>query len=212
MPTRPPATPQRQRRTRSKAGALPPRRPKRRPRFSVVLCALALFFVGPVVVLVGVTWSNRITPRGIVIHHSALGDAPGADVAANAAVVDAVHARRGFGVFYGTRTYHIGYHYVIRADGTVEAGRPERCRGAHAKGHNDYLGVCVLGNFVTTEPTPRQQQSLARLCRVLMVRYRIPPARVVGHRDFDAAHTLCPGDRFPFARLRRAIRSASPGS
>lgn len=40
----------------------------------------------------------------------------------------------------------IGYHYVIRRNGVVEAGRPLHKIGAHAKGHNsDSIGVCLIG-------------------------------------------------------------------
>jgi len=38
-----------------------------------------------------------------------------------------------------------GYHYVILEDGTVENGRPEYWSGAHAKGYNDALGICLIG-------------------------------------------------------------------
>jgi hypothetical protein len=124
---------------------------------------------------------NRITPRGIVIHHSALGG--DADGRADLARIDAIHARRGWGIFYAGRTYHVGYHYVIRRDGTIEPGRPERCRGAHTRGHNDLLGICLLGDFTHRGPTAAQRRSLLRLCRDLMARYRIPPGAVVRHRD-----------------------------
>tara|TARA_R100001126_G_C4788580_1_gene130722 strand:- start:89 stop:508 length:420 start_codon:yes stop_codon:yes gene_type:complete len=40
----------------------------------------------------------------------------------------------------------IGYHYVIRLDGSVELGRPIDKIGAHVKGHNKTtVGVCYIG-------------------------------------------------------------------
>lgn len=40
----------------------------------------------------------------------------------------------------------IGYHYVIRRDGTLESGRDLDEPGAHAKGYNaDSVGVCLVG-------------------------------------------------------------------
>ena len=40
----------------------------------------------------------------------------------------------------------IGYHWVIRRNGTVEAGRSEERAGAHAKGYNqDSIGICLIG-------------------------------------------------------------------
>ena len=40
----------------------------------------------------------------------------------------------------------IGYHWVIRIDGSIEVGRPLEKSGAHTKGHNkDSVGVCYIG-------------------------------------------------------------------
>lgn len=40
----------------------------------------------------------------------------------------------------------IGYHYVIKLDGTIESGRPLDIAGAHVKGHNaDSIGICYIG-------------------------------------------------------------------
>jgi len=55
----------------------------------------------------------------------------------NAETIHGWHKKRGFD--------GIGYHYVILEDGTVENGRPEYWQGAHAKGHNDALGTCLIG-------------------------------------------------------------------
>jgi len=40
----------------------------------------------------------------------------------------------------------IGYHYVILEDGTIENGRPEYWKGSHAKGYNDAVGICLIGD------------------------------------------------------------------
>ncbi len=91
----------------------------------------------------------------------------------------------------------------------MQPGRPERCRGAHCRGYNDYLGVCVVGTFTDREPTRAQQRALIRLCRDLMVRHGIPPERVLRHRDLG--RTECPGERFPFHEIRRRLRHEDPG-
>lgn len=40
----------------------------------------------------------------------------------------------------------IGYHFVIRRNGTIETGRPIEIPGAHVKGHNhDSIGICLIG-------------------------------------------------------------------
>jgi N-acetylmuramoyl-L-alanine amidase len=153
-------------------------------------------------------------PTGIVIHHSATpGIVHGQYV--GAAFLDRGHQRRGFAVRYRGKLYHIGYHYVIREDGTIEPGRPEHCPGAHAKTRNDTLGICLVGNFSTahnphfwtpSQPTEAQLRSLVWLCGRLMAKYHIPPERVIRHRD--VRDTDCPGDRFPFAWLQAQLASA----
>jgi hypothetical protein len=65
----------------------------------------------------------------------------------DARLLDEIHRARGYGAFYWGRFYHIGYHYVILPDGTIEHGRPERCLGSHARGYNSYIGVCLVGDF-----------------------------------------------------------------
>jgi hypothetical protein len=199
--------------TRGKPRPASRNRQSRKPRAPRL--GLPLFFVILLVLLAAATVPlaalfflltrdpNRITPQGIVIHHSALAT-PNDDRRADAKVLDRIHARRGFGVEYEGRIYHIGYHYVIRHDGLVQPGRPERCIGAHCRGHNDYLGICVLGTFTDREPTRAQQRALIRLCRDLMARHNIPPERVLRHRDLG--RTECPGERFPFSALRRRLR------
>ena len=40
----------------------------------------------------------------------------------------------------------IGYHYVIKRDGTIEDGRPISKSGAHCRGANsNSIGVCLVG-------------------------------------------------------------------
>ena len=41
----------------------------------------------------------------------------------------------------------IGYHFVIKTDGTIEQGRSLEMQGAHTKGHNDSIGVCYIGGL-----------------------------------------------------------------
>ena len=72
----------------------------------------------------------------------------------NAETIHSWHKERGFD--------GIGYHYVILEDGTVEAGRPHYWSGAHAKGHNDALGICLIG---VDEFTPSQFISLEKLLK-----------------------------------------------
>lgn len=83
-----------------------------------------------------------------------------------------------------------GYHYVIPADGTIEAGRPEERMGAHCKNHNRHsIGVCYIGGLAADGKTPMdtrtpaQTEALKRLLADLRRRY--PKALIVGHHDLD---------------------------
>jgi N-acetyl-anhydromuramyl-L-alanine amidase AmpD len=159
---------------------------------------------------------NRIVPTGIVIHHTAvlpMATAP----PANTGEVDRYHESRGFEIVCEGRVYHVAYHYLILPDGRVQAGRPERCEGAHARGYNSYLGISVVGDFSSRDnpsgskglirPSEAQIASLVRLCRELRTRYRIPLQHIVRHSDISS--TQCPGDRFPFAPLLGKLQDQS---
>ena len=129
---------------------------------------------------------NQLTTRcvtdQIVIHHT--GNPTDDDL--SAAEIDASHKGQGWSC--------IGYHYVIRKDGTVEQGRPHWTIGAHAYGHNSHtIGIHVCGNFEEAEPTDEQIESLAMLLANLCTDYGLPIDRdhVVGHRELMP--TACPG-------------------
>ena len=129
---------------------------------------------------------NQLTTRSvtdqIVIHHT--GNAVDDDL--SAAEIDASHKGQGWTC--------IGYHYVVRKDGTVEQGRPHWTVGAHAYGHNSHtIGIHVCGNFEEAEPTDEQIESTAMLLANLCTDYELPIDRdhVVGHRELMA--TACPG-------------------
>ena len=89
----------------------------------------------------------------------------------------------------------IGYHFVIRKDGTIELGRPIDSVGSHAYGENYHtIGIHICGNFEQAEPTTEQIEAAAQLIAKLCNDYNIIPTyeNVVGHRDLMA--TACPGE------------------
>jgi N-acetylmuramoyl-L-alanine amidase len=148
---------------------------------------------------------NTITATGIVIHHTAV--IPGERGAPRSEHdIDEYHRARGFEILCFGRVYHVAYHYLIMPNGSVQAGRPERCEGAHAQGYNSYLGISVVGDFSSEDnptgkkgpprPSAKQIASLIQLCRRLKDRYNIPLQHIVRHSDISS--TRCPGDRFPF--------------
>jgi len=147
-------------------------------------------------------------PTGIVIHHS---DTPSFNSASDFLdTVDRFHASRGWGVYFAGRVYHIGYHYLVLPDGRVEQARPDWMPGAHTRGHNDMLGICVVGAFTRDSrgalrrPTAAQMEALRRLTRDLLARYHLPPRRVYLHRDLG--RTECPGEGFPAAEFLEGLR------
>ncbi len=89
----------------------------------------------------------------------------------------------------------IGYHYVIRKDGTIEQGRRPQMIGAHAYQHNkNSVGICVAGNFELAKPNREQMESLKLLTAWLCQKYKLNPMKsgvIVGHRDLN--DTACPG-------------------
>ena len=89
----------------------------------------------------------------------------------------------------------IGYHYLIRKDGTIEQGRWPDLVGAHALGHNTTsVGICLAGNFNLARPTGAQMASLCQLAAWLCQEYKLNPLKrgvIVGHRDLN--DTDCPG-------------------
>jgi N-acetyl-anhydromuramyl-L-alanine amidase AmpD len=90
----------------------------------------------------------------------------------------------------------IGYHYVIRRNGELEAGRPVGSVGAHAKGHNTgSIGVCLVGGMAEGDQRPdcnfsrRQWDRLDLFARGLLLTY--PGCTILGHRDV-APGRACP--------------------
>ena len=129
---------------------------------------------------------NRIT-----IHHTASRDV-------SAAVIRHWHLARLFegrklGLSRGFTD--IGYHFVIRRNGKLEAGRPLTKVGAHVKGKNrGNIGVCLTGNFQKHHPTKNQYSTLRTVLTLLKHAYQISPEEIFLHKDL--APPLCPGKNF----------------
>ncbi|MFC2314743.1 MAG: peptidoglycan recognition family protein [Selenomonas massiliensis] len=141
--------------------------------------------------------SNRSETDQVVIHHT--GNPTDDDL--SVVEINASHQARGWSC--------IGYHYVIRKDGTVEVGRPHWTVGAHAYGHNSHtIGVHVCGNFEIGEPTSEQIESLAMLLANLCTDYGLTIDRdhIVGHRELMS--TACPG-RNLFSQLDTIVGKAN---
>jgi len=101
----------------------------------------------------------------------------------------------------------IGYHYIIDPRGGVWEGRDSRLVGAHAgsaKLNEGNLGVLLLGNFETQQPTDEQLVALAELLLLVRELCGIPVSEIYTHNEIRTAAglaaTACPG-RHLTARL-----------
>lgn len=95
---------------------------------------------------------------------------------------------------YGRGWKDIGYHYIVRLDGTIEHGRPISRAGAHCVGHNAHsIGICYVGGLddageAADTRTPAQKSALIKLIYNLITVYRCD---VHSHHDYNSSK-LCP--------------------
>ncbi len=118
--------------------------------------------------------SRRSSTSKIVIHHT--GSVK--DVDFSAARIHEMHLGQGWA--------GIGYHLVVRKDGTIERGRPIWSIGSHAQGHNsNSIGIHLCGDFNAAYPTDKQIESAALLIANLCADYDIPIDRnhIIGHDE-----------------------------
>ena len=119
----------------------------------------------------------------IVIHCSAV--RPGQR--STAKDIDKWHKDRGW--------KGIGYHYVIRRDGSIEKGRDISEVGAHCYPHNSHsIGICYEGGLdekgkEADTRTPEQKKALRKL--VVQLHQQFPKALIVGHSDLEPSKP-CP--------------------
>lgn len=127
----------------------------------------------------------RSATKYIIIHHSATA----ASKNIGAKEIDAQHRGRGFN--------EIGYHLIIRRDGTLEQGRPLNCVGAHAKGYNFVsVGICLIGGrsesaAYAPEFNFTKQQWRTLKATLLKLNKEYPKAIVIGHNQISSKD--CPG-------------------
>ena len=83
----------------------------------------------------------------------------------------------------------VGYHAVIKRDGTIQYGRPMDVQGAHVLGYNNRsIGICMIGGLDesgTPEDnfTAEQWNSLELL--MITLHNFFPKAEILGHRDLS---------------------------
>lgn len=139
--------------------------------------------------------TNHRTIDYLVVHCSAT--QPKSDI--GAVELDRMHRERGFFRSKPVGNLNltgIGYHYVIRRNGSVEKGRDDSEVGAHVEGHNSHsIGICLVGGIdahgkAENNYTLEQMHTLATLLATLRESY--PKAKIWGHRDFPKIAKDCP--------------------
>ncbi|WP_321312778.1 N-acetylmuramoyl-L-alanine amidase [Halarcobacter sp.] len=122
--------------------------------------------------------------KGVVVHcsDSSFG---------NAQLIESWHKQRGWQT--------IGYHLVILngqienntylefMDGQIEAGRDWDIAGAHAKGFNDHLGICLIG---VDSFTTNQFKMLTKVLKSLMEKYNWSLKNILFH--YEVSSKTCP--------------------
>jgi hypothetical protein len=141
----------------------------------------------------------------------------------------------------GMHEYHLnkgwsrglGYHFVIGngsayPDGKVFVGPrwKRQISGAHCRSsagryfgtwrqrnffNTQGIGICLIGNFENSSPTPRQLEALAQLVQFLCNETGIDPSHVYGHGEVTH-RTACPGRRLNMALVRRRANQIYAGT
>ncbi|MDX5594022.1 N-acetylmuramoyl-L-alanine amidase [Pseudovibrio sp. SPO723] len=107
----------------------------------------------------------------------------------------------------------VSAHYVVMEDGSIYQCVPEGRRAWHAgkawwKGETD-INSCSIGIEIANvghdgglpEYPEAQIEALIGLCKDILSRHDIPPARVLGHSDVAPDRKIDPGEKFPWERL-----------
>lgn len=143
-------------------------------------------------------WNGALTKRRsttrIILHHAA-------SIKCTAQQIHRWHLANGW--------VGIGYHFLVRKDGSIYRGRPETAVGAHAGNNNyDSIGICFEGNFMTETMPQAQKRAGQELVQDLKDKYGI--SKVQKHSDVNA--TGCPGKNFPFQEIANGEVESVQGS
>ena len=149
-----------------------------------------------------VTARLRVRPnrwKWIVAHHSAI-------KYGNAVIYGRAHRQRGM-------ENGLAYHFLIgngidSGDGEIEIGPRwlKQLQGGHVSSEeiNEVgIGICLVGNFEQTRPTPKQLLAFRELVDYLRSDVVGTRIRFAVHREIDRGRTVCPGRFFPTAQMHR---------
>jgi hypothetical protein len=156
------------------------------------------------------------TPRRITIHHTATRQAPERPVAEKMRALQRFSQRED-SLADGRRKPQwadVPYHLYVAVDGAVAEGREWRYVGDSNTPYDPtgHLLIVLEGSFDSDTLATEQRKALDALVVAAARRWRIPPERIGGHRDF--AQTRCPGRNVyaELPRLRSLVRGEPPGA
>ena len=136
-------------------------------------------------------FSSIGTVKRIIIHHSE----------SKTATVDDIHRWHKANGWLG-----IGYHFLVRKDGTIWEGRPVWALGSHCSGYNTgSIGVCFEGNFNNETMQEKQLKSGLEIVKHLKKQFNLTNSNIFRHKDLMA--TDCPGNKFPFNKFKNGSTS-----
>ena len=86
---------------------------------------------------------------------------------------------------------------------------PSQKHGAHAKTpdnkYNEHgIGICMVGNFESHRPSPKQLAALTKLVAYLADTYKVPQANIIGHKGTGKV-TDCPGKFMDVMVVRASV-------
>src|SRR3954471_7297575 len=114
------------------------------------------------------------------------------------------------------RTAKVSCHYFVDEEGRVTQMVAEAQRAWHGgagswKGETDInsrsIGIEIVNpghEFGYRDFPGAQIEAVIALCRDILARHAIPPARVLAHSDVAPGRKQDPGERFPWERLAAA--------
>lgn len=151
---------------------------KRLPIPEIAFIVLMSIFILFVMDFCGKAHASQMDLSRAVIHHTDSHDV-------SAKEIDRWHKERGWD--------GIGYHFIIRKDGSIEKGRSLNKKGAHAKGRNHYVGIALTGR---DEFTNEQKKSLQNLINDL------------GIKHIERHHENCPGKGLDLDKFKKTGTSS----
>lgn len=142
-----------------------------------------------------------MTPRYIIIHHSATEDSGTVSWGAIRKWHTGQHPQSPY------KWADVGYHYCIELidkEYEVLIGRPEDVAGAHCQGMNfNSIGICFIGNFDEKPPPDAMMKRAVAVFAPIIRRLNIDYELVKPHSTY--ALKTCPGKMFPMGRFIKAL-------